>query len=116
MKGEITMKKTLALFLAVLLLLLACAGCSEKSAEDPSSGSETAASGGEAAPASPEDEPEITAGEERVDPGLPEDLDFGGHVFTIMNNCVEEFSPFAFRHGIRSSFPVMSWHIAQHHA
>ena len=81
------MKKTVSLFLALLLLTLSAAGCSEKTSEgDPGTGAGNAQTGGEAAPAAGEDEPETAAGEERVDPGLPADLDFGGHVFTIMNN------------------------------
>lgn len=79
------MKKIISLLLASLLLLAAFAGCSE-GGEDNGDAPEAAPQQTDDVSPAADDEPEIEAGEERIDPDLPADLDFGGHAFQILNN------------------------------
>ena len=81
-----TLKKLAALLLAACLCLASFAGCSEKGAgnEDNAPAQTNEPVTGVENPA--DDEPEVVAGEERIDPDLPADLDFGGHAFQILNN------------------------------
>ena len=79
------MKNKLSLLLAALLLAASFTGCSEKNADSPEPDS-TVSQSASVSPETVTDEPEIVAGEERIAPDLPEDFDFDGHVFTIINN------------------------------
>lgn len=78
-------KKILSLLLAALMLAPAMIGCSETTVNESTENGGTPAGNESAGEISGETE-EIAAGEERVYPELPDDLNFDGHTFTIMNN------------------------------
>lgn len=80
------MKKTISACLAAILLLASFAGCSEKGGNTDTPANAPAQANDPASVEIADDAPETEAGEERIDPDLPADLDFGGHEFQILNN------------------------------